>query len=104
VNKNYRFWLALSVGGALFGAVAVAQTIAPGVMMLTPSEMKWEPQGTLALPGMEQVIWLAILPSPVLYGPFEVSRRIQARPTHASKFGRGDGPVRHLVHGLWRKI
>ncbi|MBY0324200.1 MAG: cupin domain-containing protein [Reyranella sp.] len=35
--------------------IAMAQTAAPSVMALTPAEMKWQSQGGLARPGMEQV-------------------------------------------------
>ena len=51
MKTNYRFWLALSVGGALLSAVSMAQTTAPGVMALTPSEMKWGGTGWLGTAG-----------------------------------------------------
>ncbi len=36
-------------------AVALAQNADPGVMALTPGEMKWVSQGGLAAPGIEQL-------------------------------------------------
>jgi hypothetical protein len=42
-----KLWIGLSVSGALISIVAVAQTTTPGVMTLTPSEMRWSPQGTV---------------------------------------------------------
>ncbi len=67
MKTNYRLWLAISVGGALLSAVAVAQNTAPGVMALTPSEMKWGAQGGLALPGMEQT---NLVGDPAKPGPY----------------------------------
>jgi len=46
---------------------AVAQTAAPGVVAVTPAEMKWASQGGLAAPGMEQ---LNLLGDPAKPGPY----------------------------------
>jgi anti-sigma factor ChrR (cupin superfamily) len=48
-------------------AVALAQTAAPGVVALTPAEMKWASQGGLAAAGMEQ---LNLLGDPAKPGPY----------------------------------
>jgi hypothetical protein len=75
VKTNYKFCVALFVGGALFSAVAVAQTTAPGVMALTPSEMKWGAQGGLALPGMEQI---NLVGDPAKLGPYTLRLKFPA--------------------------
>jgi hypothetical protein len=67
MKTDYKFWIALSIGGALLSAVAAGQITEPGVMALTPSEMKWSPQGGLALPGMEQV---NLVGDPAKPGPY----------------------------------
>jgi quercetin dioxygenase-like cupin family protein len=41
---------------ALLSFATSASSAEPGVMALTPSEMKWSSQGGLALPGLEQAI------------------------------------------------
>ena len=48
-------------------AVALAQTAAPGVVALTPAEMKWASQGGLAAAGMGQ---LNLLGDPAKPGPY----------------------------------
>jgi hypothetical protein len=74
MRADSRFWLALTVG-ALLGGIAVAQTAAPGVMALTPSEMKWGAQGGLALPGMEQ---LKLVGDPAKPGPYTIRLKFPA--------------------------
>ena len=75
MKTNYRFWLALSVGGALLSTVAVAQTPVADVMALTPSEMQWGAQGGLALPGMEQ---LNLVGNPTKPGPYTIRLKFPA--------------------------
>jgi len=53
--------------GVLFGAAAAAQTAAPGVVAMTPAQMRWESQGAFAAPGMEQ---LNLLGDPAKPGPY----------------------------------
>jgi hypothetical protein len=72
---NHGLGIALLVGGALLSAVAVAQTTAPGVMALTPAEMKWTSQGGLALPGMEQV---NLIGDPAKPGPYTLRLKFPA--------------------------
>ena len=48
---------------------AMAQTAAPGVVALTPVEMKWSGQGGLAAQGMEQ---LNLVGDPAQPGPYTV--------------------------------
>src|SRR5882757_8057663 len=55
-----------AAAGVALNAVAVAQTAAPGVVALTPAEMKWASQGGLAAPGMEQ---LNLIGNPAKPGP-----------------------------------
>ncbi|HEX2656388.1 MAG TPA: cupin domain-containing protein [Xanthobacteraceae bacterium] len=57
----------LAIACALFNSSAVSQTSAPGVMALTPDEMKWTSQGGLAVPGMEQT---NLVGDPIKPGPY----------------------------------
>jgi quercetin dioxygenase-like cupin family protein len=75
MRASRKFWIGLSVGGALIGVVAMAQTTAPGVMAVTPSEMKWSPQGGLALPGMEQ---MNLVGDPAKPGPYTLRLKFPA--------------------------
>ena len=75
MRADTRSWFALTVTGALLGTVAVAQGNAPGVMALTPSEMKWGAQGGLALPGMEQV---KLVGDPTKPGPYTLRLKFPA--------------------------
>jgi quercetin dioxygenase-like cupin family protein len=75
MKTNCRSLVALSVGGALLSAVALAQTTVPGVMALTPSEMKWGAQGGLALPGMEQT---NLVGDPAKPGPYTLRLKFPA--------------------------
>jgi quercetin dioxygenase-like cupin family protein len=59
--------LGLIVMVLVLGGVAVAQTAAPSVVALTPAEMKWQSQGGLAAPGMEQ---LNLVGDPAKPGPY----------------------------------
>jgi hypothetical protein len=59
--------LMLLVAGVAVSAVAAAQTTDPGVVALTPAEMKWTSQGSLAAPGMEQ---LNLVGDPAKPGPY----------------------------------
>jgi quercetin dioxygenase-like cupin family protein len=58
----------LIMTGVLSSALATAQT-SPGVVALTPVEMKWEGQGGLAAAGMEQ---LNLVGDPNQPGPYTV--------------------------------
>jgi quercetin dioxygenase-like cupin family protein len=46
--------LAAFASAIVVASVAVAQNGAPEVVALTPDEMKWQSQGVLAAPGLEQ--------------------------------------------------
>src|SRR5215475_600481 len=59
--------LVLFVAGMTLSGAAVAQTTDPGVVALTPVEMKWTSQGGLAAPGMEQ---LNLVGDPAKPGPY----------------------------------
>ena len=50
-----------------FAVAAYAEEL--GVMALTPSEMKWSPQGALALTGLEQV---NLVGDPAKPGPYTI--------------------------------
>jgi quercetin dioxygenase-like cupin family protein len=52
-----------------------AYSAEPGVMALTPDEMKWSAQGGLALPGMEQV---NLIGDPGKPGPYTLRLRFPA--------------------------
>src|SRR6266542_6935772 len=75
MKLSRRLWIGLSVGSALISVVAAAQTSAPGVMALTPSEMKWGAQGGLALPGMEQT---NLVGDPAKPGPYTLRLKFPA--------------------------
>jgi quercetin dioxygenase-like cupin family protein len=75
MNGNHRLGIALLVGSALLNVVALAQTTAPGVMALTPAEMKWTSQGGLALPGMEQI---SLVGDPAKPGPYTLRLKFPA--------------------------
>jgi len=64
---------ALLLGGAL--AADATDAAAPGVMALTPSEMKWGAQGGLAMPGMEQ---LKLVGDPAKPGPYTLRLKFPA--------------------------
>ena len=68
---------AFSASAAFLSIAATAYSAEPGVMALTPSEMKWSSQGGLALPGLEQTILIGDPEQArTLYDPSQVSRRI----------------------------
>jgi len=64
-SANLKF--ALIAIAAVPIATAMAQTAAPPVVALTPAEMKWQSQGGLATPGMEQ---LNLVGDPAKPGPY----------------------------------
>jgi hypothetical protein len=66
-KPNYRLAIALLAIGVALHTVALAQTAAPGVVAITPEEMKWATQGGLAAPGMEQ---LNLIGDPAKPGPY----------------------------------
>src|SRR5712664_4818624 len=65
-TKHSLGFVSAAVGVAL-NVVAVAPPAAPGVVAVTPAEMKWPSQGGLAAPGMEQ---LNLLGDPAKPGPY----------------------------------
>src|SRR5712675_2887854 len=56
-----------AAAGVTLNVLAVAQTAAPGVVAVTPAEMKWQSQGGLAAAGMEQ---LNLVGDPAKPGPY----------------------------------
>jgi quercetin dioxygenase-like cupin family protein len=66
-KASHKLRLMVLVVGVTLSAVAVAQTAAPGVVALTPVDMKWASQGDLAAPGMEQ---LNLVGDPAKPGPY----------------------------------
>jgi quercetin dioxygenase-like cupin family protein len=66
IKASQRFGHVLFATGAVLSASAMAQTT-PGVVALTPGEMKWSSQGGLAAPGMEQ---LNLVGDPAKPGPY----------------------------------
>jgi hypothetical protein len=61
--------LAVSASAAFVLLAVAAYSEELGVMALTPSEMKWRPQGALALTGMEQV---NLVGDPAKPGPYTI--------------------------------
>ena len=59
--------ISASAAFVLFAVAAYSEEL--GVMALTPSEMKWSPQGALALTGMEQV---NLVGDPAKPGPYTI--------------------------------
>ena len=71
-----------------FGAAALAQSTTPALIALTAEEMTWSPQGSLALPGLEQV---SLVGDPSKPGPYTIRLKFLLAlnsPAHAS------GPAR----------
>jgi quercetin dioxygenase-like cupin family protein len=56
-------------------SIAAAASAEPGVMAVSPSEMKWSPQGGLALPGLEQV---TLIGDPSKPGPYTIRLKFPA--------------------------
>jgi hypothetical protein len=67
ITASQRLGFALPAAGAVPSAFAMAQTATPGVVALTPLEMKWSSQGGFAAPGMEQ---LNLIGDPAKPGPY----------------------------------
>jgi hypothetical protein len=64
--------LAAFASAIVVASVAVAQNGAPGVVALTPDEMKWQSQGAFTLPGLEQ---LTLIGDPAKPGPYTIRLR-----------------------------
>jgi hypothetical protein len=64
--------LAAFASAIVVASVAVAQNGAPGVVALTPEEMKWQSQGALAAPGLEQA---NLVGDPARSGPYTIRLR-----------------------------
>jgi quercetin dioxygenase-like cupin family protein len=67
VKAKHSLGFVSAVAGVALNVLAEAQTAAPGVVAVTPAEMKWASQGGLAAPGMEQ---LNLLGDPAKPGPY----------------------------------
>ena len=67
VKAKHSLGFVSAAAGVALHVAAVAQTEAPGVVAVTPAEMKWASQGGLAAPGMEQ---LNLLGDPAKPGPY----------------------------------
>jgi hypothetical protein len=68
----------------LFAVAAYSEEL--GVMALAPSEMKWSPQGALALTGLEQV---NLVGDPAKPGPYTIRLRFPAGSLHTRTRIRG---------------
>jgi quercetin dioxygenase-like cupin family protein len=66
---------AFSASAAFLSFAATAFSAEPGVMALSPSEMKWSSQGGLALPGLEQTI---LIGDPSKPGPYTIRLKFPA--------------------------
>ncbi len=67
-----RLRLAMFVSAMLAASAAVAENVTPGVVALTPDEMKWRSQGVLAAPGLEQA---NLVGDPAKPGPYTIRIR-----------------------------
>ena len=91
--------LGLIVMVLVLGGVALAQTAPPAVVALTPAEMKWQSQGGLAAPGMEQI---NLVGDPAKPGPytlrlkfpkgFRIEAALASRLRARSRSCRGHSP------------
>jgi hypothetical protein len=94
------FVVGVSVAVLSFAAAASAEQ---GVMAVSPSEMKWSPQGGLALPGLEQV---TLIGDPSKPGPYTIRLKFPAGFKVAPHTHPDSREVtvlfRNLVHRLWR--
>jgi quercetin dioxygenase-like cupin family protein len=70
-----RAHLAALVLAALLAGGALAQMSGPAPVALTADEMKWSPQGALALPGLEQV---NLVGEPSKPGPYTIRLKFPA--------------------------
>ena len=66
---------ASAVALAASAVVALAQSNPPSPVTITADEMKWSPQGALALPGMEQV---SLVGDPSKPGPYTIRLKFPA--------------------------
>jgi quercetin dioxygenase-like cupin family protein len=66
---------AVSASAAFLSLAAVAHSAEPGVMAISPSEMKWSAQGGLALPGLEQT---TLIGDPSKPGPYTIRLKFPA--------------------------
>jgi quercetin dioxygenase-like cupin family protein len=69
---RHRLWLATFVSAMIAASAAAPQSVMPGVVALTPDEMKWRSQGVLAAPGLEQV---NLVGDPAKPGPYTIRIR-----------------------------
>jgi hypothetical protein len=67
-----RLLLAAVASAIVVTSVAVAENVAPEVVVLTPDEMKWQSQGGLTVPGLEQ---LNLIGDPAKPGPYTIRLR-----------------------------
>jgi hypothetical protein len=67
-----RLLLTVFASAIVVASVAMAQNGAPGVVVLTPDEMKWQSQGGLTVPGLEQ---LNLVGDPAKPGPYTIRLR-----------------------------
>ena len=67
-----RLRLAMFVSAMVAASAAVAENVTPGVVALTPDEMKWRSQGVLAAPGLEQA---NLVGDPAKPGPYTIRIR-----------------------------
>ena len=67
-----RLLLAAFASAIVVTSVAMAQYGEPGVVALTPDEMKWQSQGGLTVPGLEQ---LNLVGDPAKPGPYTIRLR-----------------------------
>lgn len=65
----------IGVSAAVLFFAAAAYSAEQGVMVVSPSEMKWSPQGGLALPGLEQV---SLVGDPSKPGPYTIRLKFPA--------------------------
>ena len=70
-----KIFMAVSIASAFVCFVTLTYAAEPGVMALSPGEMKWSGQGGLALPGLEQTM---LVGDPSKPGPYTIRLKFPA--------------------------
>ncbi len=81
-----------------WSCAALAQSAAPGVIAMTPAEMKWGPQGGLTVAGLEQT---NLLGSPAQPGPYTIRFKFPAG-YKVAPHTHPDSREVTILSGTWR--
>ncbi len=81
-----------------WSCAALAQSAAPGVIAMTPAEMKWGPQGGLTVAGLEQT---NLVGSPAQSGPYTIRLKFPAG-YKVAPHTHPDSREVTILSGTWR--